>query len=136
MNSSGLPRSSEIVRKIEDSASAYRSPTPDYNASLVNARVALETLAADVAVEVAAGASPLPFNPTKWGEVIACLRKADEITVEEEKGLAGVFHMLSAGAHRPIAVGIPEIQMTRLGRSFAFNMCWFLLQNRLARRRV
>ena len=54
-----------------------------------------------------------------------------EITVEEEKGLAGVFGFLSPGAHRP--VGIPEDQMTRLGRSFALNMCWFLLKNHLAR---
>jgi len=29
-------------------------------------------------------------------------------------------------------VGIPEDQMTRLGRSFALNMCWFLLKNHLA----
>lgn len=67
------------------------------------------------------------YNPLKWGEVIAFLRNNGEITVEEEKGLAGVFGFLSPGAHR--AVGISEDQMTRLGRSFALNMCWFLLKN-------
>jgi hypothetical protein len=132
--SSGLRRQADVVAKIEDSAAAYLSPTPDYNASLVNARVALETLAADIALEVAAGTNPLPFDPTKWGQVISYLRQAGEITSEEERGLVGVFALLSAGAHRPIAIGIPETQMTRMGRSFAFNMCWFLLQNRLARR--
>lgn len=72
------------------------------------------------------------YNPAKWGEVIGFLRSSGEITLEEEKGLAGVFGFLSPGAHRP--VGIPENQMARLGRSFALNMCWFLLQNRIARR--
>jgi hypothetical protein len=56
----------------------------------------------------------------------------NEFTTEEEKGLAGVFGFLSPGAHRP--VGIPEGQMTLLGRSFALNMCWFLLKNHLVPR--
>lgn len=64
------------------------------------------------------------------GEVVTFLRVHGEISVEQEKGLAGVFGFLSPGAHRP--VGIPEDQMTRLGRSFALNICWFLLKNRLA----
>lgn len=95
----------------------------------MNARVALETLAVDVASQLP---GPANYNPTKWGEVIAFLRTSGEITLEEEKGLAGVFGFLSPGAHRP--VGLPEDQMTRLGRSFALNMCWFLLKNHLARR--
>jgi len=49
------------------------------------------------------------------------LRTSGEISLEEERGLAGVFQLLSPGAHRP--VGIPQGQMTRLGRSFALNMC-------------
>ena len=93
--------------------------------------VALETLAGDVALDVAGG-GPVTYNPAKWGEILQFLRSSGEISVEEEQGLAGVFRLLSPGAHRP--VGIPEGQMTRLGRSFALNMCWFLLQNRLARR--
>lgn len=129
----GAPRSTEIIRKINDSAQAFRETPPDYNASLVNARVALETLAVDVAIDVTCG-GPLSFNPAKWGEVLQYLRVSGEISVEEEKGLAGVFQLLSPGAHRPVAIGIPQAQMTRLGRSFALNMCWFLLQNRLARR--
>ncbi|MFH0086149.1 hypothetical protein ACG3RS_12535 [Pseudomonas aeruginosa] len=98
----------------------------------MNARVALETLAGDVAVHVASQhQTPATYNPSKWGEVLAFLRSCGEITVEEEKGLAGVFGFLSPGAHRP--VGVPEDQMTRLGRSFALNMCWFLLKNHLVR---
>lgn len=133
LQSSRAPRATEIVAKIVDSAQAFRATPPDYNAALVNARVALETLAADVAADVASGITPPPtYNPAKWGEVLAFLRSSGEITLEEEQGLAGVFRFLSPGAHRP--VGIPEDQMARLGRSFALNMCWFLLKNHLAKK--
>ncbi|AIB19030.1 Hypothetical protein BSSP2_II0336 [Brucella suis bv. 2] len=132
LQKSGAPRAQEIIAKINDSAGAFRSTPPDYNASLVNARVALETLAGDVAAHNASQQpTPPTYNPSKWGEVLVFLRSSGEITVEEEKGLAGVFGFLSPGAHRPM--GIPEDQMTRLGRSFALNMCWFLLKNHLLR---
>ncbi|WP_211250501.1 hypothetical protein [Simplicispira psychrophila] len=131
LQNSRAPRAQEIIVKIGDSAQAFRATPPDYKSALVNARVALETLAADVAADVASRAQvPATYNPSKWGEVLAFLRTSGEVTPEEEKGLAGVFGFLSPGAHRP--VGIPEDQMTRLGRSFALNMCWFLLKNHLA----
>lgn len=134
LQNSGAPRAQEIIAKIGDSAESFRAALPDYNAALVNARVALETLAADVAADVASRLpGPASYNPAKWGDVILFLRTSGEITLEEEKGLAGVFGFLSPGAHRP--VGLPEDQMTRLGRSFALNMCWFLLKNHLARNR-
>lgn len=132
LRNSGAPRAQEIIAKINDSAGAFRAIPPDYNASLVNARVALETLAGDVAAHtVSLQQIPATYNSSKWGEVLAFLRSSGEITVEEEKGLAGVFSFLSPGAHRPVS--IPQDQMTRLGRSFALNMCWFLLKNHLAR---
>jgi hypothetical protein len=132
LRQSAPPQYEAIIDKINDSAEAFRSSPPDYNAALTNARVALETLAVDVAAGVAQQHPGVAtYNPTSWGSVIAFLRQCGEITVEEEKGLAGVFGFLSPGAHRPI--GIPQEQMARLGRSFALNMCWFLLHNRLAR---
>ncbi|WP_208620613.1 hypothetical protein [Paraburkholderia aspalathi] len=132
LQNSGAPRRQEIIAGINASAESFRTTPPDYNASLVHARVALETLAVDVAADVAARLSnPATYNPSKWGEVIAFLRNSGEISIEEEKGLVGVYGFLSPGAHRPI--GIPENQMTRLGRSFALNMCWFLLRNHLAK---
>ncbi|MGK5077317.1 hypothetical protein [Janthinobacterium sp. HLX7-2] len=130
LKNSGAPRRMEIIQKIADSAQAFRSNPPDYNGSLTNARVALETLASDIAQNVQPAPGRPPVNQTKWGDVLMHLRFAGELTIEEEKGLAGVFSFLSPGAHRP--VGIPEVQMTRLGRSFALNMCWFLLQNHVA----
>ncbi|WP_339442860.1 hypothetical protein [Pseudomonas hunanensis] len=132
LKSSGAPHAQDIIDKINDSAAAFRSSPPDYNASLTNARIALETLAKDVAADVAHHQGTTnTYNADKWGDVILFLRKSGEITLEEERGLAGVFGFLSSGAHRP--VGIPEDQMTRLGRSFALNMCWFLVKNHLAR---
>lgn len=104
-----------IIDKINDSAEAFRSSPSDYNAALTNARVALEALAVDVAADVVhEQQATATYNPAKWGEVIGFLRNSGEITVEEEKGLTGVFGFLSPGAHRPI--GIPENQMARLGR--------------------
>ncbi|PLC52878.1 hypothetical protein CR155_15845 [Pollutimonas nitritireducens] len=133
LRNSGAPQREAIITKINDSAEAFRSVPPDYNAALTNARVALETLAVDVASDVVSQRQvTATYDPTKWGQVILFLRQSGEISLEEERGLAGVFGFLSPGAHRP--VGIPESQMARLGRSFALNMCWFLLQNRLAQR--
>lgn len=128
LKTSGAPRADEIIRKINDSTSAFRSVPPDYNASLNNARVALETLAADIAVS-----RPLPnglVDSTKWGAMVTHLRMSGLITLEEERGLAGVYTFVSPGSHRPI--GLSEEQMARLGRSLAMSMCWFLLKRQLA----
>ncbi|KOX63732.1 hypothetical protein AA303_17795 [Pseudomonas psychrophila] len=133
LKESRIPQFEAIIKKINASADAFCSPPPDYNAALTNARVAIEALAVDIAAEVAHQQQTSgTYNEKKWGEVIGFLRKSGEISMEEEKGLVGVYGFLSPGAHRPI--GIPENHMARLGRSFSLNMCWFLLQNRLARR--
>lgn len=126
---SAAPSREEIVRKVQDSAQAFRNAPPDYNAALTNARVALEVLARDIAADV--GDARGEPAPSKWGDVLTYLRTRDEISPEEEKGLAGVYTFVSPGAHRSVAVS--EDQMTRLGRTFALNMCWFLLHNHLAR---
>lgn len=127
------PQCEAIINKINDSNEAFRASPPDYNATLTNARVALETMAVDVAAAVAQEQNCTPtYTPSSWGSVISFLRQSGEITTEEEKGLAGVFSFLSPGAHRPL--GIPQEHMARLGRSFALNMCWFLLKNYLTRR--
>jgi hypothetical protein len=40
LRNSGAPRAQEIIAKIGDSAQSFRATPPDYNAALVNARVA------------------------------------------------------------------------------------------------
>jgi len=121
----GMPRASDIVRKINESSDAFRSTPPNFNACLNDARVALETLAVDIAHSrhALAGAT---YDPSKWGSVIQYLKSTGLISLEEERGLAGVYGFVSPGSHRP--VGVSEEQMARLGRSLALNMCWFLLK--------
>lgn len=128
LSTCNTPRGPDIIRKINDSSDAFRAAPPDYNACLNNIRVALETLASDIAQ----GRNPVgaaPFEPSKWGSVITHLRLVGFLTQEEERGLAGVYGFVSPGSHRP--VGISDEQMARLGRSLALNMCWFLLQRQL-----
>jgi len=129
LKESGAPHAAQIVHSVEASAAAFRRNPPDYNGSLTNARVALETLAQDVAADIPAQPG-ISYDPAKWGTVISYIRQAGQISLEEEKGLAGVYGFISAGAHRPL--GIPQEHMTRLGRTLALNMCWFLLKNKQA----
>jgi hypothetical protein len=125
LESSGLVEADKIIRKISDSSIAYRGTPPNYNACLNDIRVALETLAQSIALTLESSSSP-GYDRTKWGAVINFLRSIDYITLEEERGLVGVYGFISPGSHRPL--GVPEEQMARLGRSLALSMCWFLIK--------
>lgn len=122
---SGLPSATDVTRKLSDSVDAFRASTPNYNASLNDARVALQALATDIA-NVRLATNHGTFDPTKWGSVIAYLRDTGFVTLEEEKGLVGVFGFVSPGSHRPI--GFSELEFARLGRSLVTGMCWFLVK--------
>lgn len=122
---SGLRESDEIIRMMENSATAFRRSSPDYNGCLSNARVALQTLATAIA-NVRTTTHPGSFDETKWGQILAYLRTSGLITKSEEEGLSGVFSFVSPGAHRP--VGISEEEMARLGRSLVALMCYFLVK--------
>jgi hypothetical protein len=126
LNASGLSGVEEIVRKINTSSELFRLSPPNYNACLNDIRVALETLAKAIAATQQSGSSPA-YDSTKWGSVICFLRTEGFITLEEEKGLAGVYGFISPGSHRP--VGVSDEQMARLGRSLALGMCWFLIKS-------
>lgn len=126
LKASGLPDADTIADKINDSSESFRSAVPNYNACLNDIRVALETLARAIAATRQADGSP-PYDQTKWGSIINFLRQVEFITNEEEKGLVGVYGFVSPGSHRPL--GISEEQMTRLGRSLALGMCWFLVKS-------
>lgn len=126
LRESGLSDSHEIIRKINDSSGSFRSSPPNYNACLNDIRVALETLARAIASNQQSS-STSSYDETKWGAVINFLRQVEFITQEEEKGLAGVYGFVSPGSHR--ALNISEEQMTRLGRSLALSMCWFLVKS-------
>jgi hypothetical protein len=120
-----LPDASDIIKKLNDSTDSFRRTEPNFNASLTDARIALQTLATSIAK------ARLPnhagtFDEKSWGAVLAYLRSSGFITEDQEKGLAGVFRFVSPGAHLPL--GLSEMEMTRLGRSFVFGMCWFLVK--------
>jgi hypothetical protein len=120
-----LPDAQAVQAALDQSADAFRRQPPDFNASLTNARLALQTLATSIATRRAGGA--VGFDPSKWGQVVANLRTSGFITEAEEKGLAGVFSFVSPGAHQHIASS--EQEMTRLGRSMVISMCYFLVKN-------
>jgi hypothetical protein len=125
LNASGLLGVAQVIQKLEDSANAFRGSKPNYNACLNDARVALQTLATAI-TRARAAAHPGSFDATKWGSIIAYLRASGFITVEEERGLTGVFGFVSPGSHRPL--GLSDQELARLGRSFASGMCWFLIK--------
>jgi hypothetical protein len=115
----------QVIQKLDDSANAFRSSNPNYNACLNDARVALQTLATAIA-QARAAAHPGSFDAKKWDSIIAYLRASAFITVEEERGLTGVFGFVSPGSHRPL--GLSHQELARLGRSFISGMCWFLIK--------
>lgn len=125
LKATNLDLSKEIVRKLTDSAESFRRTPPDYNACLTNARVALESVARTIASN-RYHSDPPEYDPTKWGSVIAHLKTRRFFTLEEERGLVGVYAFLSPGAHRP--VGLTEEEACRLGRSLALGMCWYLVK--------
>ena len=114
-----------VIQVLEKSAEAYRKAPPDYNACLTNARVALQTLATAIAKQRLAN-HPGFFDESKWGQVLSYLRTSGFVSDEEEKALAGVFGLVSDGAHVP--VGLTEQEMVRLGRSLIVAMCYFLVK--------
>jgi hypothetical protein len=125
LNQSGLSEAAAILKKLSDSAEAFCKSEPDFNGSLNNARVALQTLATAIA-KGRAQSVPGNFDEKKWGSVLAYLRSSGFITEDQEKGLAGVFGFVSPGSHIPL--GLTELEMARLGRSFIAGMCWFLVK--------
>ncbi|MGZ5565438.1 MAG: hypothetical protein ACXWKG_00365 [Limisphaerales bacterium] len=126
LKNSGLADSDSIVQKLADSAEAFRQSEPDLNASLNNARVALQTLATSIA-KARPAIEPGTFDERKWGSVLAYLRATNFVTEDEEKGLSGIFGFVSPGSHVPL--GLTKLEMARLGRSFIMGSCWFLIKH-------
>lgn len=125
LNSCGLPGAETVIRKLEESAQAFRGSPPNLNACLNDARVAIQTLATIIAQKWSS-LHPGPFDATKWGSIITYLKTTGFLTDEEEKGLVGVFGFVSPGSHRPL--GLSDEEFARLGRSFVAGMCWFLVK--------
>jgi hypothetical protein len=119
LKASSLSETADILALLDKSAAAFTAHPPDYNACLAEARAALETLG--IAIAKARGGTTLV-----WGDSLAFLRTSGFVTVEEEKGIAGVYRFVSPGAHKHVA--LDEQEMTRLGRSLVISMIYFLLK--------
>ena len=130
LRKSQLPEAGEVSGLMEKSAEAFRQSSADYNGALSKARVALETLAKGIAKTRSAGHQG-SFDESKWGSILAYLRVSGFLTVEEERGLAGVYGFVSPGAHKPI--GLTEEEMVRLGRSLVASMAYFLVRRHNAK---
>lgn len=122
---SGLSTAGDIQQLLEQSASDFRRSPADFVGALTNARVALQTLATEISRRNS-NSHPREFDVTKWGQVITHLRTAGLISVEEEKGIAGVFTFVSPGAHKRI--GLSEEELVRLGRSLSVSMIYYLVK--------
>lgn len=125
LDRSNLARVGEVKRLMDNSARDFRGQPPNFNGSMTSARIALETIAKDIAFE-RQKAHPGNFDQGKWGSVITYLRTSGLITKREEEGLVGVYSFISEGAHT--AVGMTEEEMIRLSRSLAASMSYFLVR--------
>jgi hypothetical protein len=122
---SGLADAPQVLAAFENSAQAFRRTPPDYNAVLTHARVGVEMLAKAIAL-ARNRTHPGSFSETSWGSVLTYLRTSGLITIEEEKGLVGVYGFLSPGAHQ--LIGFSAKEMARFGRNLAESMTYFLVK--------
>lgn len=125
LDRSNLAHVGEIKRLMDNSAQGFRRQPPDFNGSMTSARIALETIAKDIAFE-RQKTHPGNFDQGKWGSVIMYLRTSGLITKREEEGLVGVYSFISEGAHA--AVGMAKGEMVRLSRSLAASISYFLVR--------
>jgi len=120
---SGLDNNNEISDCIKRSASDFIKNQPDYNGSLTNIRICLETIVREIAI-IKCFANTSRTNI--WGPALSYLKANTFITDKEEKTLASVYTFISDGAHIPI--GFSQEEFVRLGRNLCASMCYFLIK--------
>lgn len=120
---SGLDQNDEIISCLNASASDFIKAQPDYNGSLTNIRICLETIVRKIA-------STKGFVTNRsgntWGPSLGYLKTNGFFTEKEEKTLASIFTFVSDGAHVPI--GFSEEEFVRLGRNICASMCYFVIK--------
>lgn len=122
---STLPSTEDIVRLPDQSADAFRQVPPNYEACLTNVRVALQTLATEIA-QVRQHQFSGTFQADKWGQVLIYLRMSGLVTKAGEDLASAVYTFISPGAHLPMKLSQEE--MVRLGRRMAISACYFLVK--------
>lgn len=124
LDNSYLQNRDNVKRSINASADDFVKALPDYNGSLTNIRIALETLVREIACSK--GFSSPTGSGNIWGPSLAYLKSVGFIDKNEEKTLASVFTFVSNGAHIPL--GFSHEEFVRLGRNMCSSMCYFVVK--------
>lgn len=124
LENSGLDNSEKIKKCITSSATDFLKSPADFNGSLTNIRVALETTVREIAL--VNGFINNRTSGNTWGPSLAHLKACGFLTEKEEKALAAIFTFISDGAHVPI--GFSEEEFVRLGRNICSSMCYFTIK--------
>lgn len=123
LDSSSLQQKANIKSSVKASADDFVKAQPDYNGSLTNIRIALETLVREIALEKG-------FTTTRvgntWGPSLGYLESCGFIDKKDENALSSVFTFISNGAHIPL--GFSQAEFVRLGRNMCTSMCYFVIK--------
>lgn len=129
LESSGLDGDNSIRRCVENSAKHFADEPPDFNASINDVRITLETVARRAA-NALAKTSNNTYEKDSWGSALLFLRKEAVIEEKEENVLAAVYTFVSDGSHVP--QGVSQEEWARLARVFGLSSAYFLLQKYLS----
>ncbi|MBM7073109.1 hypothetical protein JQC92_13910 [Shewanella sp. 202IG2-18] len=123
LDGSSLQQKANIKNSVKASADDFVKAQPDYNGSLTNIRIALETLVREIALEKG-------FTTTRagntWGPSLGHLESCGFIDKKDENALSSVFTFISNGAHIPL--GFSQAEFVRLGRNMCTSMCYFTIK--------
>ena len=123
IESSSIQNKGGIIRSVKASADDFVKAQPDYNGSLTNIRIALETLVREIALEK--GFTTARTGNT-WGPSLGYLKTNGFIDQKDENALASVYTFISNGSHIPF--GFTEAEFVRLGRNMCTSMCYFVIK--------
>ncbi|EGR2435290.1 hypothetical protein DYC72_17540, partial [Vibrio cholerae] len=124
IDNSNLLNKGSISQAVKASAEDFIKAQPDYNGSLTNIRIALETIVREIAI--LNGFVNTRDSGNTWGPSLAHLRTCRFIDAKEEQALAAVFTFISNGAHIPL--GFSHEEFVRLGRNMCSSMCYFVMK--------
>jgi hypothetical protein len=123
LDDSVLQNKAGVIQSVKASADDFIKAQPDYNGSLTNIRIALETLVREIALEKGFTAT----RPDKmWGASLGHLKTSGFIDQKDENALSSVFTFISNGSHVPL--GFSQAEYVRLGRNMCTSMCYFVLK--------
>jgi hypothetical protein len=123
LDDSVLQNKAGVIQSVKASADDFIKAQPDYNGSLTNIRIALETLVREIALEKGFTAT----RPDKmWGASLGHLKTSGFIDQKDENALSSVFTFISNGSHIPL--GFSQAEYVRLGRNMCTSMCYFVLK--------